>query len=50
VAEAVALLVAVGAGLPDELGGGEQEPSSRHSGAGDDTRRAGVQLETHPTV
>jgi hypothetical protein len=51
VAESVALLVAVGAGLPDELGGGEQEIRVEIlPGAGDDTGRAGAQLETDPTV
>jgi putative ABC transport system ATP-binding protein len=51
VAEAVALLVAVGARTPDELGAGEQEVLVEIlPGAGDDTWRAGAPLETDPTV
>jgi hypothetical protein len=47
VAEAVSFLVAVGAGLPDELGACEQEVLVEVvPGAGVDTRSAGAPLET----
>src|SRR5918992_920477 len=46
VADAVALLVTVGAGAPDQLGAGEHELLVEVlPGAGDDTRRAGAPLE-----
>ena len=51
VAEAVALLVAVGAGPPDQLGAREQEVVVELlPGAADDTRRAGTPLQTDPAV
>src|ERR687895_1457321 len=51
VAEAMALLVAVGAGSPDQLGAGEQQFLVEIlPGAGDDTRRAGAPLETDSTI
>src|SRR5205814_227790 len=51
VAEAVALLVAVGAGLPDQLRAGEQEVLAEVvPGAGEDARRAGAPLERDPAV
>src|SRR5690242_20127929 len=51
VAKAVALLVAVSARTPDELGAGEQEVLVEIlPGAGDNAWRAGAPLETDPTV
>src|SRR5215210_3815530 len=51
VADAVALLVAVGAGPPDQLRAGEQEFLVEIlPGAGEDTRGAGAPLEADPTI
>src|SRR5262245_32276801 len=50
-AETVALLVAVGAGLPDQLRSRDDEVLVEViPGAGEDTRRAGAPLETDSTV
>jgi hypothetical protein len=51
VAEAVALLVAVRAGLPDQLGASAQQFFVEVlPGAGKDTGSAGAPLETDPTI
>ena len=51
VAEAVALLVAVGAGPPDQLGAGEQQVLSKIlPGAGEDSRGARAPPETDPAA
>jgi hypothetical protein len=51
VANAMTLLVAVRAGLPDQLGGCEQQLFVEVlRGAGDDTRRTGAPLETDSAV
>src|SRR5262249_20445035 len=51
VAEAVAFLVPVGAGAPDELGASEHKVLVEVvRGAGDDTGRARAELKTDPTV
>jgi hypothetical protein len=51
VAEAVAFLVAVGPGVPDELGAAEQEVLVEVvPGAGEDTRSAGAPLKTDQTI
>src|ERR687895_2488767 len=51
VADAVALLVAVRAGPPDQLGAGEEQLLVEIlPGAGEDTVSAGAPLDTDPTI